>query len=180
MRTCLVLIACVCLSASLSAGLALADTPAGRAPSATVSAGDTLRAAAPTVVPAVPSRNPIMAEVRAAFDREREQIAALRARLQQQPDHQAALALQREIEKVKLDTEVAILRIQAGAAREAGHAALAERLEAAAKDLLDPAGGHDPGHASGAPRHRPLTGARTRLPWTARAESAWRPSCSAC
>lgn len=90
-----------------------------------------------TVTPA-PPRDPWMREVRVALDREREQIAGLRVRLQQKPDHQAALALQREIEKVKLDTEVAILRIQADAARKAGHAALAERLEVAAKDLLTP------------------------------------------
>jgi propanediol dehydratase small subunit len=78
----------------------------------------------------------MMLGVRAALDREREQIEILRTRLLATRDAQQALALQRQIEKVKLDTEAAILRIQAEAARKAGHTALAERLETAATELL--------------------------------------------
>jgi len=138
MRACLVVIACLCLVAFLPAGPVPADTPADRAPAASVSAGDTVSAAAPETVTVAPARNPLMTEVRAALGREHEQLAALRARLAHTTDHRAALALQREIERVKLQTEVAILRIQASAARQAGHAALAARLDAAIENLLAP------------------------------------------
>lgn len=92
---------------------------------------------ADTVPPARPV-SPVMLRVRTALDREREQIDALRLRLRQKVGHQEAAALQREIERVKLDTEVAILRIQADVARKAGQVTLAERLEVAAAELLAP------------------------------------------
>ena len=106
-------------------------------------------------VPATHPVSPIMLKLRAALDREREQIDALRLQLQPRVSHQEALALQRQIERVKLDTEVAILRIQADAAREAGHVTLAERLEVAATDLLTP-----PAATTPATRPAPRTAGR--------------------
>ena len=112
-----------------------ADTPGTTAAGPSAVAQEDPAAAAPDTAVAA---TPWMLEVRAALDREKEQIEALRTRLKAKPRDQEALALQREIERVKLETEAAILRVQAVAARTAGQAALAERLEIAARDLLTP------------------------------------------
>ncbi len=142
MRVCLAVLACLCLVALLPAGPVPADTPATRTPTTAVSAADSGAAAAPAATPdtitVARERNPIMADVRAALEREREQVEALRVRLRGVTDHRAALAIQREIERVKLETEVSILRIQAGAARKAGRLALAKQIDEAIESLLAP------------------------------------------
>lgn len=128
----------IALAALVLAAPSPAETPSGSATRpATVAPVEPAAAVADTL-PAARHPSPMMLEVRAALERERERTETLRARLRERPGGQEALALQREIERVKLDTEVAILRIQAGAARKAGRTAQAERLEAAAADLLAP------------------------------------------
>lgn len=122
----------------ISAGASLADTPSATTPKPSATAPAEPAAALPDTASLRRATSPMMLEVRAALDREREQVETLSARLKAKPGAREALALQREIERVKLDTEATLLRIQAGAARRAGHAALAERLEIAARDLLAP------------------------------------------
>jgi hypothetical protein len=138
MPTLRLLVAGISVGVVLSAAASIADTPSTNAPSPAAVAQEEPAPAPPDTAPATRAPSPLMLEVRAALEREREQVEALRARLKEKPGDREALALQREIESVKLDTEVTILRIQAGAARRAGHAALAERLEIAARDLLTP------------------------------------------
>ncbi len=131
------------LAGLVLAALVLASASAAETPSSPATSPVAVAESVPIAVPAdtVLSERPasaMMLEIRAALDREHEQVEGLRARLRQAPGHREALALQREIEQVKLGTEAAILRIQAGAARRAGYATLAERLEVAAQDLLAP------------------------------------------
>ncbi len=72
-----------------------------------------------------------MAEIETAIAAEREQVARLAASLRGAADDAAALALEREIEAVKQGTEIAVLRIQARYAREAGREEQAQAIEAA-------------------------------------------------
>lgn len=88
--------------------------------------------------PRVSPLRPMMVELRALLDAEREQVAALTARLKSATDEAGSLAIQREIEKLKIGTESAMLRVQAKHARRAGREALAAQLELAAEDLLAP------------------------------------------
>ncbi len=132
------------LSAGVTfAALVLAAPSLADAPPTTAARPAAVAQAEPAVatgdsLPAARRMSPAMLDVLAVLDSEREQIEALRVRLRQVRGHREALEIQRDIERVKLDTEAAILRIQAEAARRAGHAALAERLEIAARDLLAP------------------------------------------
>jgi hypothetical protein len=90
--------------------------------------------------PAVPKRplSPMMTEIRALLDADAEQVAALRQRIAKASSPEEALVLQRQIEQLKLDTEVSLLRVQAKHARAAGRTEVASRLEAAISELLNP------------------------------------------
>lgn len=91
--------------------------------------------------PATPPRrplSPLMADLRAVLDREGEQLAALEAERGKAADAQAALDVQRRIEKLKQQTEVDLLRVQAVHARRAGRIAVAERIDAAIVELTQP------------------------------------------
>ena len=82
--------------------------------------------------------SPLMAELMAVLESETQQIEALEVKVAAAPDAMAALAIQRQIEKVKFDTEVSLLRVQATHARRAGRTALADRLDAAVEEMLRP------------------------------------------
>lgn len=82
--------------------------------------------------------SPLMIELRAVMDAEAVQVAALRERVAKAASNDEAIALQREIEKVKFDTEVSLLRVQAKHARAGGRTEVAARIEAAISDLLNP------------------------------------------
>lgn len=82
--------------------------------------------------------SPLMIELRAVTDAEAVQVAALRERVAKAATPDEAIALQREIEKVKFDTEVALLRVQAKHARAGGRTEVAMRIEAAISELLNP------------------------------------------
>lgn len=102
-----------------------------------------LRAAEETAAPAPKPRlakaSPMMAEIRAVLDEERAALRSLNERFRAAKDPDAAIALQREIARVKLDAEVAVLRVQAKHARAAGRADVAASLETAIEQMLAPA-----------------------------------------
>lgn len=88
--------------------------------------------------PAARTLSPLMTELRTLLDEERTSLASLGRQLAGTHDQASALAIQREVARVKLSTEVALLRVQAKHARAAGHAAFADELEAAARELESP------------------------------------------
>lgn len=82
--------------------------------------------------------SPLMIELRAVLDAEAVQVAALRERAAKAATPDEAIALQREIEKLKFDTEVSLLRVQAKHARAGGRTEVAARIEIAISELLNP------------------------------------------
>lgn len=121
------------------------SAPPSATPAATVEPARALApesSSAPTEVaePARPVRapSPMMLEMRALFAAEDQKLAELRERAKSAATPDAALAVQREIERVKFDTEIALLRTQAKFARAAGRTEVAARIEAAVADLLNP------------------------------------------
>jgi len=89
------------------------------------------------VVPRRP-RTPMDIELRGVLDRQREALAALHARFRGAKDDVAALAIQREIDRVKRDTEISLLRVQADWARRSGRSEAASQIEAAIEQILHP------------------------------------------
>jgi hypothetical protein len=82
--------------------------------------------------------SPMFIEMRAVLDAERTELATLRARFAETTDPSTALDLQRSIEKLKANTEIALLRIQATHARKAGRLELATRIDSAIQRILAP------------------------------------------
>lgn len=76
--------------------------------------------------------------VAGALEAERSRVSALQALFDVAATDDAALAIQREIERVKSETELEILQIQARHARAAGRVEEADRIEAAARQLTEP------------------------------------------
>lgn len=118
MRLAFLLLAATFASCIATPGQAVADGPA--------------ESAQP---PAAPSR---IAEVRAARDSSDRVMAVLRDRLAQALTRADAQALGRQIARAKIESEAAILRIQAAWALREGQADLAARLEREAAALLAP------------------------------------------
>jgi hypothetical protein len=75
--------------------------------------------------------SPLVQELLAVADEERHRILELRRAIAAASDHARHLALQREVEAVKLATEIRLLRIQADHARRVGRARVADELDAA-------------------------------------------------
>lgn len=94
----------------------------------------------PAQVPVASARraNPMAMEMRNALDVEQKALVELRARFMATRDPKAALEIQREIERVKTGTELALLRIQAAFAAKAGRLEDARRIEAEIDDLVSP------------------------------------------
>ena len=92
--------------------------------------------------------------MRAVLERERGQLDTLSVRLRTATSVREALACQLEIERVKRATEIALLRIQADAARRAGRTALAGQLEASIREIESPP-------VRGVPVSRPAPAARS-------------------
>lgn len=88
--------------------------------------------------------SPLAAELAQALEAERRALVALQARFDAALDEQAALAVQREIDRLKASTEVTLLRIQARHARLRGREAAARRIESAIEGLLQPPPVRDP------------------------------------
>ncbi len=88
--------------------------------------------------PATPSADPFMAAVRAALAEQDAAVAALQRAMDAAPDEATALARQREIQDVKQETELAILRLQAERALAEGRAELAAEIAAAIDAIKNP------------------------------------------
>ncbi len=95
-------------------------------------------AVAPAPKPRLAKASPMMVEIRAVLDEERASLKVLHERFRAAKDADAAIAIQREIARVKLDAEVSVLRVQAKHARAAGRADVAANLEAAIQQMLEP------------------------------------------
>lgn len=83
--------------------------------------------------------SPMAVEMLQVLQQEQDGLRRLQIRFQQAGDPQAALAIQREIESLKVDTELELLRIQADYARREGRLATAEKIENAIEQILHPA-----------------------------------------
>jgi hypothetical protein len=84
------------------------------------------------------SLSPCQQAIRALLDREAAQLSELEARVPAAVDGAAFLSLQREIERVKQDTELQVMRTQAQYARLEGRVEQAERIEAALAEMAAP------------------------------------------
>ncbi len=94
-------------------------------------------------VPASPKkaavrRSPLALALQATLDREAETMAALQVRLAATRDGETAFALQKQMEQLKFDTEIALLQVQADHHRIGGRVAAAEQLEAVIRDMKAP------------------------------------------
>ncbi len=113
-------------------------------------AADSLPAAPPGAEPGEgsprpPRRlSPMGAELAQALEAERTALRELQARFDRAPNEREALAVQREIERVKTATEIALLRIQAKHARLKGRETVARRIEDAIEAILHPPVIRDP------------------------------------
>jgi hypothetical protein len=116
--------AALTLATSLAATLAFA----GSGPATT----------APPRAPARKTVNPLYQRITALLDAERAQLVVLRGRLDQAGTSDAAIGVEREIEQVKRQTEVAIMRLQSEHARANGQSEVADRIDAALRVMLQP------------------------------------------
>jgi len=91
---------------------------------------------APAVLPR--ARTPLRADLQGVLDREQQQLATLEVELRATPDAMRSLDVQRRIEKLKQQTEVELLKVQAAHARRAGNAALADRFDEAIARITQP------------------------------------------
>jgi hypothetical protein len=82
--------------------------------------------------------SPLMVEIQAVLADEQTKVAELQARLEAATDDHAALALQKEIEQIKVETELNILRLQATYARNEGRIEQAAEIEAVIAEMLSP------------------------------------------
>lgn len=135
------------LSAAALALLAAFAAPLARAqadPAATTEAADPGDPPGQTQFAPTRTRaaSPFAAELRAAEHAHAEALAALRARLANAPREERP-ALQREIEALKREREVRLVRVQLADARRRGRGPLAARLETRLARLAA-AGAHDP------------------------------------
>jgi len=80
----------------------------------------------------------MVAEMRHVLEDERDAVAALSANLAQAEDPEAAARIQVEIERIKVETELTLLHIQARYARSEGRYEVAERIEAAIEAMTHP------------------------------------------
>ncbi len=97
---------------------------------------------------AAPAPTPLMVEIQAVFADERARVAELEARLTPSLDEGAALALRHQIEQIKIETELNILRLQAEHARREGRDEQAAAIDAAVAEMLSP-------RPAGVPSERP-------------------------
>lgn len=108
-----------------------------------IGATPSVRAADEAPVATTPSvrvvrQNPMMAEIRAVLDGERATLARLNQRFRAAVDGTDAEAIQKEIAQVKLDSEMAVLRVQVKYARAGGREAVAAFLEGAIRAMQSP------------------------------------------
>ena len=115
-------------------------------------------APAPAVPAASRSQSPLAADMARLLDAERASLTALKARFDAAANEASALEVEREIERVKADTEISLLRVQAEYARREGQEQAAREIESTIEAALHertksaPAGNPTPGAARGGPR----------------------------
>lgn len=129
-----------------------AGNPPGRATGTAAPIPDEAPVAAPATPVARRVVNPLYPRIAAMLEAEKQQLVALRTKLAVAKDSDAAMAIQREIEQVKVGTEIGILRLQAEHARQRGRTATADGLEAAIRQMQQP-----PARATSATRPAPAT-----------------------
>lgn len=88
---------------------------------------------------AAPKPTALALAMRAILDAESQSLATLQARFAAAADEKTALEAQREIQRVKSETEIALLRVQAAHARAAGKAQAAADIDAAIEAALQQA-----------------------------------------
>ena len=91
-----------------------------------------------------PVLTPMMSEVMTLLATQDTKLAALAERQKHATTPDEALAVQKEIQALKIGTEVSVMRIQANYARREGRAQDAARLEAAVEALTSPPRVHAP------------------------------------
>lgn len=159
-RTLLHVVLVVLMNAAWSAVAAAAEPPAA---AATPAVATILDAGAPAGAPrkAVAAADPaiarMQAEIEANLARERQTVEELQARFARTTDPQAALALQHEVEQVKKDAQLEVLRIQLRHAQESGATQAARELQTAVDQFAVPPA------PSGARAMRDLPPAKTQV-----------------
>jgi hypothetical protein len=131
----------------LSIALAGHAPAAELAPSAAASPAPVAPESAPeAVAPRLPVQrmSPMVADLHAAIDEQREKIAKLRAELALARGGARALELQRALSAAKRETELRLLRIQADYARREGRLEAAGNLEAAITAMTAPPASREP------------------------------------
>jgi hypothetical protein len=129
--------------APIEAGPAIPDLPENQAEIEALKAAQPA-GQAPTGIPAEPANalprpeTPRMKVLSAVLAAQQAQLAVLQDRLSTAPDATAALEIQREIERVKQQTEIDLLTAQARLAREAGQEQQAVAIEAAIGEMTSP------------------------------------------
>lgn len=116
-----------------------ATEPAAAEPAAADAASASLEPASPAPRSASdPARSLLIAAIDAALEREALLVRELQSQLAHAPDAMAALAIQRQIDARKQQTEIAILELQLEHARSNGRNADAEQLDATLQQLRQP------------------------------------------
>jgi hypothetical protein len=82
--------------------------------------------------------SPMLQEIKVLWETRQAERAALEEQFRMAGDEATALAIQREIEELMVQTELSILRIQADHARREGRIADAEKIEAAITEMTSP------------------------------------------
>lgn len=131
----------VLVNAASSAVAAAAEPPAAAATPTVATMRDAgapavaLRKVAPAADPAIARMH---AEIEARLARERQTVEELQARFARTTDPQAGLALQHEVEQVKKDAQLEVLRIQLRLAQESGATQAARELQTAVDQFAVP------------------------------------------
>ena len=85
-----------------------------------------------------PTLSPMMTEIQAVLDRQDASLTDLQSRLKTAPAERDALALLRQVDRVKRDAEVDILKIQRRYALEAEDLEAVARIDASIGQLTNP------------------------------------------
>jgi hypothetical protein len=93
---------------------------------------------------AAPQLKPMTMEINAVLEQSRLQVATLQDRFDNEPNAEAAVAIVRQIEQLKINTELDILRVQVRYARTAGNVELAQQIEASLTQMTTPAPRREP------------------------------------
>jgi len=136
----LIVLAAPAVRAQASAPAATSDpgAPASGPPAAVERADRGFVPAARDTTRAGRRASPLHAALKDALAREAVGLTALRSRLAQTRDHVQAISIQREIRALKRETEIALLRAQAEAARRDGRAAVLAEIESELALMLRP------------------------------------------